>query len=105
MFDTNLSKIRTRLRTQGAVTGNFGRAKVRANSALAEIGETKIETVRVTQRSEYIERMLAIYADPPNPSMKEFAYHELHRLNYIKQRRIEGIQRTAEPFKGPMGAS
>ena len=105
MFDTNLSKIRTKLRTQGVVTGNFGRAKVRANSALAEIGETKIETVRVTQRSEYIERMLAIYADPPNPSMKEFAYHELHRLNYIKQRRIEGIRRTAEPFKGPMGAS
>jgi hypothetical protein len=105
MFDTNLSKIRTKLRTQGAVTGNFGYAKSKAGSPLREIGETKIETVRVTQRSEYIERMLAIYADPPNPSMKEFAYHELHRLNYIKQRRIEGLQRTAEPFKGPMGAS
>lgn len=104
MFDTNLSKIKTKLRTQGAVTGNFGHAKSKAGSPLREIGETKTETVRIAQRSEYIERMLVIYLNPPSASMREFAYRELHRLNYIKQRRIEGIQRTAEPFKGPVGA-
>lgn len=102
--NSNLSKIRPKLRTEGRVSGNFGKNKVRAGSALAEIGETKTETVRIAQRSEYIERMLVIYLNPPNASMREFAYHELHRLNYIKQRRIEGIGRTAEPFKGPVGA-
>lgn len=104
VIDSNLSKIKPKLRTTGRVSGNFGKNKVRAGSALAEIGETKTETVRIAQRSEYIERMLAIYSNPPSASMKEFAYRELHRLNYIKQRRIEGIQRTAEPFKGPVGA-
>ena len=101
--DSNLSKIKPKLRTEGRVSGNFGKNKVRAGSALAEIGETKAETVRIAQRSEYIERMLMIYLNPPSASMREFAYHELHRLNYIKQTRIEGGKRTAEPFKGPVG--
>lgn len=101
--NSNLSKIKPKLRTSGAVTGNFGHAKTKAGSPLREIGETKTETVRIAQRSEYIERMLMIYLNPPSASMKEFAYHELHRLNYIKQTRIEGGKRTAEPFKGPVG--
>jgi hypothetical protein len=103
MTSSNLSKIKPKLRTQGALTGNFGHAKTKAGSPLREIGETQRETVRITQRSEYINRMLAIYSNPPNASMKEFAYRELHRLNYIKQHRIEGIQRTAEPYRGPVG--
>lgn len=101
---SNLSKIKPKLRTEGRVSGNFGKNKVRAGSALAEIGETKTETVRIAQRSEYIDRMLTILSNTSDAKMREFAYRELHRLNYIKQRRIEGIQRTAEPFRGPVGA-
>lgn len=103
-LNSNLSKIKPKFRTSGAITGNFGHSKVRAGSALTEIGETKTKTVQIAQRSEYIERMLAIYHNPLNASMREFAYHELHRLNYIKQRRIENVERTAEPFSGPIGA-
>ena len=105
MFDSNLSKIKPKLRTQGAVTGNFGHAKTKAGSSLREIGETKCETVNIAPREEYIKRMLLIISSTQDASMKEFAYRELHRLNYIKQRKIEGIQRTAEPFKGPVGVS
>lgn len=100
-FSGNLSKIKPKLRTEGAVS--WPRRK--GGSPLTEIGETQCETVRIAQRSDYIERMLAIYSNPPNPSMKEFAYRELHRLNYIKQRRIEGSGRTADPYRGPTGAS
>jgi hypothetical protein len=100
MTTSNLSKIKPKLRTEGAVS--WPRRK--GGSPLTEIGKTHVETVRIAQRSEYIERMLAIYSNPPSASMREFAYHELHRLNYIKQRRIEGIQRTSEPFRGPTGA-
>lgn len=103
VFDTNLSKIRTKLRTQGAVTGNFGRSKVRANSALAEIGETKTETVRIAPRSEYVRRMIVLLETTSDAKLHEFAYLELHRLNCFEERRV-APGRTAEPFKGPVGA-
>jgi hypothetical protein len=101
--DSNLSKIRPKLRTQGAVTGNFGRAKVRANSALAEIGETQLETVRITPRSEYIGRMIRLLETTTDQKLRNFAYLELHRLNCFQERRVVP-GRTAEPFKGPVGA-
>lgn len=102
MFDSNLSKIRTKLRTQGAVTGNFGRSKVRANSALAEIGETKRETVQIAPRSEYVQRMIQVMQTTQDAKLREFAYLELHRLNCFQERRV-APGRTAEPFKGPVG--
>lgn len=104
MFDSNLSKIRPKLRTQGAVTGNFGRSKVRANSALAEIGETQLETVRIAPRSEYIRRMIRLLETTTDEKLRNFAYFELHRLNCFQERRV-APKRTTEPFKGPTGAS
>ena len=103
MFDTNLSKIRTKLRTQGAVTGNFGRAKTKAGSSLREIGETKTETVQITPRSVYVQRMVSVFNTTTDPKLREFAYLELHRLNCFEERRVVP-GRTAEPFKGPVGA-
>ena len=103
MFDTNLSKIRTKLRTQGAVTGNFGHAKSKAGSPLREIGETKTETVRIAPRSEYVRRMITVLETTTDPKLYKFAYLELHRLNCFKERRV-APKRTAEPFKGPVGA-
>lgn len=104
MFDSNLSKIKPKLRTQGAVTGNFGRSKVRGNSVLSGIGETPVETVYIAIRGEYIQRMIQVMETAPDPKLREFAYHELHRLNCFKERRIVS-ERTAQPFKGPVGAS
>jgi hypothetical protein len=104
VFDSNLSKIRPKLRTQGAVTGNFGRSKVRANSALAEIGETQLETVRIAPRSEYIRRMIRLLETTTDEKLRNFAYFELHRLNCFQERRV-APKRTTEPFKGPTGAS
>ena len=104
MFDSNLSKIKPKLRTQGAVTGNFGRSKVRANSALAEIGETQLETVRIAPRSEYIRRMIRLLETTTDEKLRNFAYFELHRLNCFQERRV-APKRTTEPFKGPTGAS
>ena len=103
VFDTNLSRIRTKLRTQGAVTGNFGHAKSKAGSPLREIGETKTETVRIAPRSEYVQRMIALLETASDAKLREFAYLELHRLNCFEERRVVP-GRTAEPFKGPVGA-
>lgn len=88
MLNSNLSKIRTKLRTQGAVTGNFGRAKTKAGSSLREIGETKTETVQITPRSVYVQRMVSVFDTATDPKLREFAYFELHRLNCFEERRV-----------------
>lgn len=41
---SNLSKIKPKLRTQGNVTGNFGRPKSKAGSPLQELGITKAQS-------------------------------------------------------------
>ncbi len=104
MFDSNLSRIKPKLRTQGAVTGNFGHAKSKAGSPLREIGETQLETVRIAPRSEYIRRMIRLLETTTDQKLRNFAYFELHRLNCFQERRV-APGRTAEPFKGPTGAS
>jgi hypothetical protein len=102
VFDSNLSKIKPKLRTQGAMTGNFGHAKSKAGSPLREIGETKLETVRVAPRSEYVQRMIRLLETTTDEKLRRFAYFELHRLNCFQERRVVA-GRTAEPFKGPVG--
>lgn len=104
LFDTNLSKIKTKLRTQGAVTGNFGHAKTKAGSPLREIGKTHIETVVITRRGDYVQRMVTIWRTSADAKMRDFAYHELHRLNCFQEVRIGAVGKTSEPFRGPTGA-
>lgn len=101
MVVSNLSKIKPKLRTQGGVTGNFGHAKTKAGSPLREIGETQCETVRITPREEYINRMLMVYSNPPTTALKAFALGELHRLGYITERRLPPQGRVCEPYRGP----
>lgn len=54
MIYSNLSKIRPKLRTSGQVTGNFGKAKVKAGSTLTEIGMTNAKTVKCATQDEYL---------------------------------------------------
>jgi hypothetical protein len=98
MFNSNLSKIRPKLRTQGAMTGNFGVPKTKAGSPLREIGETQSETVRIAPREVYISRMVELLN---HPQMKAFAQGELHRLGYYEQKRLGPQGRTCEPYRGP----
>jgi hypothetical protein len=104
LFDTNLSKIKTKLRTQGAVTGNFGHAKTKAGSPLRDIGHTKAEKVTVTKRRDYINRMIMVFETSSDERLRDFAYHELHRLNCFQEARLAIQGRTSAPFRGPIGA-
>jgi hypothetical protein len=103
LFDSNLSKIKTKLRTQGAVTGNFGRVKSKAGSPLRDIGQTKVDKVTITRRRDYINRMLEVYHNPPTSALKAFALAELHRLGYTTERRLPVQGRVCEPYRGPEG--
>ena len=53
---SNLSKIKPKLRTEGRVSGNFGRNKVRAGSQIADLGVTKAENISITPRGKYVEK-------------------------------------------------
>jgi hypothetical protein len=82
-FDSNLSKIKPKLRTTGQISGNFGKAKVKAGSSLNEIGVSTKETINITKRSDYIDRMIHLFYHTEDRKMRHFAYTELHRLHAI----------------------
>ena len=74
---TNLSKIKTKLRTEGNVTGNFGRPKTRTNGN-SELGYTAKESISpVTTKSEYIRRMYEVLDTVTDVKMQRFAYNEI----------------------------
>ena len=83
MTYSNLSRIKPKLRTQGNVTGNFGRPKSKAGSPLSDIGNSTKDVINITTRKEYINRMITAYHTTTDNKLKSFCYHELHRLHAI----------------------
>ena len=59
MSDSNLSKIKPKLRTEGRVSGNFGKNKVRAGSPLQDIGNGEVGSLPT--KRQWFDQMLAIY--------------------------------------------
>lgn len=80
MFDSNLSKIKPKLRTQGRVSGNFGRAKVKAGSTMSDIGVTKVEKIKCVTQDAYLNRMKEAYEATNDPKLKEFIYGEIRKI-------------------------
>lgn len=78
--NSNLSKIRPKLRTQGNVTGNFGRNKVKAGSPIQGLGETKVKVVKVTTQDEYLKKMYQVFDTATDPKLKQFAYTEIRKI-------------------------
>ena len=74
---TNLSKIKTKLRTEGNVTGNFGRPKTRTNGN-TDLGYTARESISPpTTQSEYIQRMYEVLDTATDLKLQRFAYNEI----------------------------
>lgn len=77
---SNLSKIRPKLRTEGNITGNFGRPKTKAGSTLNQIGVTTKKVGRLTTQNEYLNRMYYTFDHTKDPKIKKFAYNEIRRI-------------------------
>jgi hypothetical protein len=77
MTYSNLSKIKTKLRTSGNVTGNFGRPKSRAGSSLNELGGNG--SIGVTQ-SEYLNRLNYAFDNTTDEKLKKFIYQEIRKI-------------------------
>jgi len=77
---SNLSKIKTKLRTQGNITGNFGRAKCKAGSPISGLGVTKAKVVKVTTQDDYLTRMYYVLDNATDKKVQQFAYTEIRKI-------------------------
>ena len=80
MTASNLSKIKPKFRTQGNVTGNFGKNKVKAGSSITGIGVTNAKVVNITTTNEYLTRMYYVLDNATDSKMKQFAYDEIKSI-------------------------
>jgi hypothetical protein len=77
---SNLSKIRPKLRTQGVVSGNFGRAKVKLGSSLKDIGVTNAKVVKCTTQNDYLNRLYEAFDSTEDSKLKKFIYQEIRKI-------------------------
>ena len=78
MTNSNLSKIRPKLRTTGRVSGNFGRNKVSAGSTLNDIGGDG--NIGATQ-DEYLNRLYYAFDNTDDNKLKQFIYTQIRNIH------------------------
>ncbi len=78
---SNLSKIKPKLRTQGNITGNFGKSKVKAGSTLNEIGVTDTKVVKCATQDEYLNRLYFAFDNTSDPKLRQFIYTEIRKIH------------------------
>jgi len=81
MTYSNLSKIRSKLRTTGNITGNFGRAKSIAGSPLNEIGMSNKETIKCATQDDYLNRLYVAFDETEDSKLKKFIYEEIRNIH------------------------
>ena len=78
MTYSNLSKIKTKFRTKGNVTGNFGLPRVKANSPLNDIGGNG--NIGTTQ-SEYLNRLYYAFDSTTDTELRKFLYQQIRSIH------------------------
>ena len=81
MTYSNLSKIRPKLRTEGRITGNWGKSKVKAGSTLNEIGMSTKETIKCATQDEYLNRLYYAFDNTEDQKLKQFLYTEIRKIH------------------------
>jgi hypothetical protein len=80
MTYSNLSKIKTKFRTKGNVTGNFGVPRVKANSPLNDIGVTNAKVVKCATQDEYLNRLYMSFDSTTDEKLRKFLYTEIRQI-------------------------
>ncbi len=99
---SDLNRIKPAFRTKGAVTGNFGRQKVKGGSTLSDLGLTKAKTIRITTPQEYERRLLEALSKTENPNLIATIENQLRSLRTQRgegQQRVDHSGRTTQPFR------
>jgi len=79
MTTSNLSRTKTKFRTTGNITGNFGipKTKVGDNKGL---GLTNVDVVHVTTQDDYLDKMFRAYQSTQDMNLKKFCYDEIRKI-------------------------
>jgi hypothetical protein len=80
MTYSNLSKIKTKFRTKGNVTGNFGAIKVVSGSPLNDIGVTNAKVVKCATQDEYLNRLYYAFDNSTDEKLRHFIYTEIRQI-------------------------
>jgi len=80
MTYSNLSKIATKFRTSGQVTGNWGKPKVKSGSPLNDIGVTNAKVVKCTTQTEYLNRLYVSFDSTTDEKLRRFIYTEIRQI-------------------------
>ena len=80
MTYSNLSKIKTKFRTKGNVTGNFGVPKSKAGSPLNDIGVTNAKVIKCTTQAEYLSRLYTALDSTTDEKLRRFIYTEIRQI-------------------------
>ena len=95
MSQTNLSKIKPSLRTSGAVTGNFGKAKVKSGSTLNDVPANRRDSLGNFPRvEEYVARLHDAYSKTSDHKLRSFILAELGK---IERTQIDHEERYVKP--------
>ena len=88
-YNTNLSKIKPKLRTTGNLTGNFGKSKVKAayNNELGMSDSKK--QMNITYPDVYLARMIEAKDNTSDPKLLEFINSEIERLTPMNETRLQ----------------
>ena len=78
---SNLSKIKTKFRTKGNITGNFGVPKSKAGSPLNDIGVTNAKVVKCTTQNEYLNRLYYAFDNTTDTQLRQFLYTEIKKIH------------------------
>ena len=78
MTTSNLSKIKTKFRTTGQITGNWGKPKVKAGSN-TDLGFSTKDNIKVTREKDYIIRLYDALDKTTDPKLKKFLTFEIKK--------------------------
>jgi hypothetical protein len=77
MTYSNLSKIKTKFRTSGAIS----QPRRKAGSPLNDIGVTKVKIVKCTTQTEYLSRLYYALDNTTDPELLKFLYHQIRSIH------------------------
>lgn len=80
MTNSNLSKIKTKFRTTGNVTGNWGRPKVKSGSSLNQLGDTKGAVGNLPTQDDYLSRLYKAFDSTQDAELKKFIYNQIRQI-------------------------
>lgn len=77
MTYSNLSKIKPKLRTSGAIS----QPRRRAGSALNEIGISAKESIKCTTQQEYLNRLYYALDNATDDKLRRFVFIEIRKIH------------------------